>query len=116
MPIIYRASLIFGQSLLIRQSNDAAALVEGWATAYGSAFSIPVAFGGTGVMILDPKAIAHFFSNMEVCCRPLSSKQIQRLTNGLKAVYHLAPIFKLGIENVVSERHLAVIAVLHVHG
>jgi hypothetical protein len=66
MSVVCRDSFLFGQSRLLRQSQDAPALIEGWASTYGNAYASPAPFGGTGITILDPKAIAHFFANMEV--------------------------------------------------
>ncbi|GLB33170.1 putative cytochrome p450 [Lyophyllum shimeji] len=55
-------SILFGLSGVLRQSEDASLLTERWAKEYGSAFRVPTALGSSRIVLMDPKAVAHFYS------------------------------------------------------
>jgi hypothetical protein len=57
-----RKSLIFGVSREVNLAEDPAILYEQWANEYGPAYWVPRAFGNYKIMLMDPKAIAHFYS------------------------------------------------------
>ncbi|KAG6861078.1 hypothetical protein C0995_004176 [Termitomyces sp. Mi166 len=54
-------SLLFGLTRVIRESDDASLLTEQWVSEYGSAFCVPGALGSTRIVIVDPKAVSHFY-------------------------------------------------------
>ena len=41
---------------------NGAALFEEWAAQYGSVYRVPAPFGSTRVVLMDPKAISHFYT------------------------------------------------------
>ena len=53
-------SWIFGVSREVYK-GDTGALHENWSKEYGPVYQIPVAFGGRETILMDPKAIAHFY-------------------------------------------------------
>ncbi|KAG6852669.1 hypothetical protein C0991_010037 [Blastosporella zonata] len=55
-------SLLFGLSRVIRNAEDVSVLTEQWANEYGSAFRVPIALGSGRIVIIDPKAVTHFYS------------------------------------------------------
>lgn len=55
-------SILFGVNHYLNFSPDSAAVYEQWANEYGPAFKVPGGFGSYKIMILDPKANAHFYS------------------------------------------------------
>lgn len=57
-------SLVFGNSrfLSTQKDSDAALVYEEWAEQYGAVYRVPTTFGGTKVILCDPKAIQHFYS------------------------------------------------------
>ena len=54
-------SWIFGVSREVYK-GDAGALHEEWSKEYGPVYQIPVAFGARQIILMDPKAISHFYS------------------------------------------------------
>ena len=57
-----RPSWLFGAHQGLMNNPDIAAIYEAWIEEYGSVFRIPAAFGSNRVILADPKAIAHFYS------------------------------------------------------
>ncbi|KAK1219452.1 hypothetical protein PQX77_017824 [Marasmius sp. AFHP31] len=55
-------SRIFGLTKELQTSEDVGKIYEDWAVEYGSVYKIPTIFGREKIMILDPKAISHFYS------------------------------------------------------
>jgi hypothetical protein len=55
-------SLIFGMSREINLAEDPAIIYEQWANEYGPAYRVPRGFGNYKIMLMDPKALAHFYS------------------------------------------------------
>ncbi|KAF5371478.1 hypothetical protein D9615_009620 [Tricholomella constricta] len=55
-------SFLFGLSRVVRESEDASILSEQWANEYGSVYRVPIALGPSRIVIVDPKAAAHFYS------------------------------------------------------
>lgn len=55
-------SILFGLSRVIRESEDASLLSEQWAREYGCAYRVPTALGSSRILLMDPKAVAHFYS------------------------------------------------------
>ncbi|THH10066.1 hypothetical protein EW146_g8484 [Bondarzewia mesenterica] len=53
---------VFGFGKIIRNSEDAAGMYEGWASKYGVVYSVPAALGSHRVVLMDPKAISHFYA------------------------------------------------------
>lgn len=55
------SSLLFGVTRDIVK-GDQGVLYEQWATEYGPVFQIPTMLGGRRTILVDPKAVAHFYS------------------------------------------------------
>ncbi|ESK95956.1 cytochrome p450 [Moniliophthora roreri MCA 2997] len=55
-------SLIFGLSRYLNSIDDPGKVMEDWAAEHGSVYKIPTVFGGTKVVICDPRAIRDFYS------------------------------------------------------
>ncbi|KAF8334402.1 cytochrome P450 [Amanita rubescens] len=55
-------SLLFGRLHEVNRSRNRAATYGQWASKYGQVFQIPAQLGGRHIILLDPKAIAHFLS------------------------------------------------------
>jgi hypothetical protein len=55
-------SLVFGNSRFLSTQKDAALVYEEWAEQYGAVYRVPTGFGGTKMILCDPKAIQHFYS------------------------------------------------------
>jgi hypothetical protein len=55
-------SILFGSEQFINSSDDVGNVYERWATEYGPAFKVPGGFGLYKIVIVDPKANAHFYS------------------------------------------------------
>jgi len=55
-------SILFGMYRYLNFSVDSAAMYEQWANEYGPAYKVPGGFGSYKIMIVDPKANAHFYS------------------------------------------------------
>ena len=55
-------SWLFGVRNLIANNLDSGAIYEAWAEEFGPVFRVPAPFGSTKVVLTDPKAIAHFYS------------------------------------------------------
>lgn len=55
-------NILFGLDHSIESSEDPGAVYERWATEYGPAFKVPGAFGSSKIVIVDPKANAHFYA------------------------------------------------------
>ncbi|KAJ7599667.1 cytochrome P450 [Mycena floridula] len=56
-------SLMYGYQLKIFEDQDeTATLYQKWAAQYGLVFSIPWIFGTRRIILMDPKAIAHFYA------------------------------------------------------
>ncbi|KAK1220157.1 hypothetical protein PQX77_017096 [Marasmius sp. AFHP31] len=53
---------IFGLTKELQTSEDVGKLYEDWATEYGSVYKVPTSLGTEKIMLLDPKAISHFYS------------------------------------------------------
>ncbi|KAJ7059595.1 cytochrome P450 [Mycena amicta] len=56
------ASYFYGASRTLARSDDHGELFEEWSKLYGPVFQIPTAFGGRRTVILDPRAVNHFYS------------------------------------------------------
>jgi hypothetical protein len=67
----------------VDRAEDAALIYEKWLNEYGPAYKTPGSFGSHRIVIMDPKAIAHFYS-MSDC-------------------YVQTKLTKIFIENLVSE-------------
>jgi hypothetical protein len=52
--------------VLLKKRDKAAEIQAGWAEQYGLVYERPEAFGSTAVVLMDPKAIAHFHAESEV--------------------------------------------------
>ncbi|EEB89388.1 hypothetical protein MPER_12516 [Moniliophthora perniciosa FA553] len=52
----------FGLTRYLNSVDDPGKVVEDWAAEYGSVFKIPTVFGGTKVVVCDPRAIRDFYS------------------------------------------------------
>ena len=61
--------------------GDMGAMFENWAKEYGDVFQIPGPFGERKTVILDPKAIAYFFSKNQFTY--IRSKFVKRLLEKL---------------------------------
>ncbi|TRM56549.1 cytochrome P450 [Schizophyllum amplum] len=57
-----RHSWFFGAHRETMGSADPAGFYEGWAREYGLAYALPGPLGATRVVLLDPKALAHFYA------------------------------------------------------
>ncbi|KAH9887704.1 cytochrome P450 [Cubamyces lactineus] len=55
-------SWIFGIRKGDGNDPSGAALYEEWAAQYGSVYRVPAPFGSTRVIVMDPKAISHFYT------------------------------------------------------
>ncbi|KAI0352523.1 cytochrome P450 [Trametes cingulata] len=55
-------SWLFGVGRVAANNPDTASLYEEWAAQYGSVFRVPAALGSNVVVLMDPKAVAHFYS------------------------------------------------------
>jgi hypothetical protein len=55
-------SLLFGLGSDISTSPDSSTLYQEWAKEYGSAYRIPHALWSSRVVLIDPKAVAAFFT------------------------------------------------------
>jgi hypothetical protein len=55
-------SFLFGMYSYLSFSEDSAAIYEQWANEYGPVYKVPGGFGSHKIMIVDPKANAHFYS------------------------------------------------------
>ncbi|KAG5732602.1 Cytochrome P450 4F12 [Termitomyces sp. T112] len=55
-------SALFGLARVIRESEDSSILTEQWVQEYGLAFRVPGVLGSTRVVLVDPKAVTHFYS------------------------------------------------------
>lgn len=53
---------LFGVIRLLENPDDATRLFDSWLKAYGPAFQIPASFGRKVLVLMDPKAVAHFYS------------------------------------------------------
>ncbi|KAJ7580751.1 cytochrome P450 [Mycena floridula] len=59
-------SFFYGYQAQILESDiESAKLYQGWAAQYGRVFSIPWAMGKERIILMDPKAISHFFARAE---------------------------------------------------
>ncbi|KAI0637564.1 cytochrome P450 [Trametes polyzona] len=58
-----RPSWIFGISRAAGGQLNTAALYEDWAAQYGSVYRVPTALGSTTVILMDPKAVSHFYTH-----------------------------------------------------
>ncbi|KAG6849383.1 hypothetical protein H0H93_008938 [Arthromyces matolae] len=74
-------SFLFGLARVFRASDDASLLTEQWTKDYGPAFCVPGAFGSKRVVIVDPKAVTHFYSKetFGYVQTPLARTFIERL-------------------------------------
>jgi hypothetical protein len=54
--------LVFGNSCFLSTQKDAALVYEEWEEQYGAVYCVLMTFGGTKVILGDPKAIQHFYS------------------------------------------------------
>ncbi|KAK1219444.1 hypothetical protein PQX77_017816 [Marasmius sp. AFHP31] len=74
-------SRIFGLTKELRTSEDVGKMYEDWAVEYGSVYKIPTILGREKIMILDPKAISHFYSKETIVYvgTPLSKRFISRI-------------------------------------
>ncbi|KAF8075757.1 cytochrome P450 [Lyophyllum atratum] len=55
-------SFLFGLSRFIGDAEDPSLLSEQWSKEYGSAFLVPLALGSSRIVLMDPKAVTHFYS------------------------------------------------------
>ncbi|KAI0368462.1 cytochrome P450 [Pilatotrama ljubarskyi] len=55
-------SWLFGISRVAANNPEGAALYDEWAEQYGPVFRVPAPLGSTRVVLMDPKAVAHFYS------------------------------------------------------
>ncbi|TBU29119.1 cytochrome P450 [Dichomitus squalens] len=55
-------SWLFSVRNLVSNNPEAPAIYERWSEEFGSVYRIPDPFGSTRVVLADPKAIAHFYS------------------------------------------------------
>jgi len=76
-----RTSLIFGVSRYLSKSPDAGILYEQWAAEYGPAYRIPGVLGLDRIVLCDPRAIAHYYTNstMTYVKPAATSKFIEKL-------------------------------------
>ncbi|KAG6909218.1 hypothetical protein DXG01_001525 [Tephrocybe rancida] len=76
-------SFLFGLVRVLRESEDQSVLTEQWANEYGSAFAVPGALGSKRVVIVDPKAVTHFYSKetFGYIQTPLARSFIERLVS-----------------------------------
>ncbi|KZP25792.1 cytochrome P450 [Athelia psychrophila] len=58
-----RPSFFFGVSKYLAASKDGSLILEKWAEEHGPTFYIPTALGSSELVITDPKAISHIYSN-----------------------------------------------------
>ncbi|KAJ7580775.1 cytochrome P450 [Mycena floridula] len=59
-------SFLYGyQAQILESEIESAKLYQGWAAQYGRVFSIPWAMGKERIILMDPKAISHFFARGE---------------------------------------------------
>ncbi|KAJ8077591.1 hypothetical protein PM082_002023 [Marasmius tenuissimus] len=74
-------SRIFGVTKELQTSEDVGKIYENWAEEYGSVYKVPTIFGREKIMILDPKAISHFYSKETFVYvgTPLSKRFISRI-------------------------------------
>ncbi|KAJ7250417.1 cytochrome P450 [Mycena rebaudengoi] len=56
-------SFIWGLARYISQSLDASVVYEDWGKQYGHVFQIPVELGQKQIILLDPKALTHFYTS-----------------------------------------------------
>ncbi|KAK7016328.1 cytochrome P450 [Favolaschia claudopus] len=67
---------LWGFMLYILTSPDISVDFERWATLYGGAFEIPLAFGTKEIVIMDPKALTHCYnSERAVYVRPENERR-----------------------------------------
>lgn len=73
---------LFGVSRKI-QTGDSGVLFEQWAKEYGPVFQVPGAFGKRRTVILDPKALTHFFNKQGFgyVNSPFGRKMLARLVS-----------------------------------
>ncbi|KAK7448083.1 hypothetical protein VKT23_013840 [Stygiomarasmius scandens] len=57
-----RQSLLFGVLKYVNQAPDSGAVYEEWASKYGLVYQIPGVLGSKRVVLMDPKAVAHFYA------------------------------------------------------
>ncbi|THU84114.1 cytochrome P450 [Dendrothele bispora CBS 962.96] len=57
-----RESLIFGVLKHVNQAPDSGAVYEEWSAKYGPVYQIPGVLGSKRVVLMDPKAVAHFYA------------------------------------------------------
>lgn len=55
-------SILFGKYHEINQFEDSSILYEQWANEYGQAYKVPGGFGAYRILIMDPRAIAHYYA------------------------------------------------------
>ncbi|KAJ7573406.1 cytochrome P450 [Mycena floridula] len=59
-------SFLYGyQAQILESEIESGKLYQGWAAQYGRVFSIPWAMGKERIILMDPKAISHFFARGE---------------------------------------------------
>ncbi|EIW76504.1 cytochrome P450 [Coniophora puteana RWD-64-598 SS2] len=61
-----RDSFLLGSRKALNDAPDAAVLFEQWAREYGPAYRVSMPLGADAVVLMDPKALAHFFSKETV--------------------------------------------------
>jgi hypothetical protein len=64
--ILIRDSFWFGQMRTLYSSPNPFALLDQWASQYGSVFYRPGPLGGGDLLVADPKALAHLFAHSDV--------------------------------------------------
>jgi hypothetical protein len=62
-------------------------VTEEWADEYGGVYRRPGPFGTNELIIVDPKAVGHVFSNSEVCVLFFDHTIGVRLTDSLDRKY-----------------------------
>ncbi|KAI6147911.1 cytochrome P450 [Pisolithus tinctorius] len=53
---------VFGASKDLFEAPDTGEIFETWAEEYGVAYEVPTSFGGTKIMLCDPRALAHYYA------------------------------------------------------
>lgn len=69
-----RSKSIFGMSREVDRAEDAALIYEKWLNEYGPAYKIPRSFGSYNIVIMDPKANAHFYAMPDCYVQTKSTK------------------------------------------
>lgn len=85
------SSWFFGNSKKIFQ-GDSGEIHENWAKEYGSVYQVPAPFGGRRVVLMDAKAISHFYTR-ETFTYVNSTFSKRSIANIVRIVYNLLLVF-----------------------